>query len=935
MPHDQPLVGRDRELAELARHLARPSGACAMIVGEAGIGKSALVRAAAPNGVAGAATEPPAPALRPLVEIALGAIRGGADPEDAALRVHRRALAALLPGLVDARDGSTDGSAAVHPIVLADALCRLLDTRSDRPVLIIDDLHWADPVTLATVEALAERAVADGRHLLLALRPEGEPWRRVLRLAERRIAGLVELGPLAADAVAALLATRLGTAVMEVPPELLAAVAPAEGRPLWVEEILATATAGAGVPPAPIVPRTLGTAVARRVEGLGTARTVLECASVAGREVDAGLVAGALGRSPADVADALRAGLDAGLLARTADGQVRFRHELLRTAVLDGVLADQRRAHAGGLLAALDTAGRPRPELAAALALAAGRDDRAAASLIEVAERDLDRGLPETAAHALDRALALAPAPELDAHARELRVHACALAGDVDAALADSVPVDAQLARRPDAAGRRRRLGEAVVRATAGRGRWEEAERLLADLQARFPAAASTAALAALVHLERGRFADARGCATAALDAPGAEPAARCEAMEVLGRLGRRADLAEAEHWFRRAVVTAEQHGLALWRARALHELATVTQLRDLDVEALYTARAAAVDSAAPGTLAAVEQHLAAVHGVRFDAEPALRFARSTLDTARRLGARSQAAFAWILIGQAHVVAGRREQADLAAAEALALGEGDREIAGLAWATCRGLAALLADEVDIAVAHWRRGIEAMRELGVVTPLPPWYLWGLLATALDLEGDGGERARAETASAELRVATGPDALWHLAEAVARGRAGDRDGAAAAARTAEKLFARVPGFAGFRSLGLRLATPAALADGWGEPARWSVEVERWAGERGFAGLARAARSLAGQAGVRRRRAGRGDSVVPAHLVELGVTSREMDVLALVVDGLTNKEIAARLYITPRTVKGHIELLLAKTGAVNRIQLARRHGPSTTDR
>jgi non-specific serine/threonine protein kinase len=56
-------------------------------------------------------------------------------------------------------------------------------------------------------------------------------------------------------------------------------------------------------------------------------------------------------------------------------------------------------------------------------------------------------------------------------------------------------------------------------------------------------------------------------------------------------------------------------------------------------------------------------------------------------------------------------------------------------------------------------------------------------------------------------------------------------------------------------------------------------------------------------------------------------MGVTSREMDVLLLVAEGLTNKEVAERLYLAPRTVKGHVELLLAKTGAANRTQLATR--------
>jgi DNA-binding NarL/FixJ family response regulator len=54
-------------------------------------------------------------------------------------------------------------------------------------------------------------------------------------------------------------------------------------------------------------------------------------------------------------------------------------------------------------------------------------------------------------------------------------------------------------------------------------------------------------------------------------------------------------------------------------------------------------------------------------------------------------------------------------------------------------------------------------------------------------------------------------------------------------------------------------------------------------------------------------------------------MGVTSREVDVLRLLAEGLTNRVIAERLYVSPRTVKGHIESLLAKTGASNRTQLA----------
>jgi len=52
---------------------------------------------------------------------------------------------------------------------------------------------------------------------------------------------------------------------------------------------------------------------------------------------------------------------------------------------------------------------------------------------------------------------------------------------------------------------------------------------------------------------------------------------------------------------------------------------------------------------------------------------------------------------------------------------------------------------------------------------------------------------------------------------------------------------------------------------------------------------------------------------------------LTTRETDVLALVAQGFTNKQIAARLYLSARTVEKHVERILAKTGAPNRTALA----------
>ena len=63
------------------------------------------------------------------------------------------------------------------------------------------------------------------------------------------------------------------------------------------------------------------------------------------------------------------------------------------------------------------------------------------------------------------------------------------------------------------------------------------------------------------------------------------------------------------------------------------------------------------------------------------------------------------------------------------------------------------------------------------------------------------------------------------------------------------------------------------------------------------------------------------------VPASLAALGVTSREADVLALLVEGATNAEIAERLFLSRRTVETHVAHLLQKTSSASRAELRSR--------
>jgi DNA-binding CsgD family transcriptional regulator len=161
------------------------------------------------------------------------------------------------------------------------------------------------------------------------------------------------------------------------------------------------------------------------------------------------------------------------------------------------------------------------------------------------------------------------------------------------------------------------------------------------------------------------------------------------------------------------------------------------------------------------------------------------------------------------------------------------------------------------------------------------------------------------------------------LLGYAEAVILGRSGRGAEAAAALAATDAEMGPLVGW--YRQYAHRLAAEAALADGWGQPVAWLREAAAFFAARGEQPVAAACRALLRRAGAPVPRTGRGNSAVPANLQALGVTSREADVLVLLAEGLTNKELAARLHLSPRTVEKHVGSLLAKTGCRRRAQLA----------
>jgi class 3 adenylate cyclase/tetratricopeptide (TPR) repeat protein len=364
-----PMVGRDRESAALAnayRHVA-DDGACRLftVLGVAGAGKSRLVEeflGAFGDGAEvlrgrclsygeGITWLPLAEALRPTLGLA-----EFSSPDDVALAIERAALgegpdaAAVAAGLGGLLGLPGSGSAEQT----AWAVRRLLESRArSRPVvLVLDDIHWAEPALLDLVEHLAERA--EGPLLLLCMaRPElldDRPGWGAVGLASE-VVRLDALLPPDADALADAL---LGGAV---PPEARERIASAAGgNPLFTEEVVRLlvdegllvrdggAWAVVGDLTAVRVPPTVAALLSSRLDRLPEPeRELLEAASVEGQSFSAGALEALLPESSRHALPGLLLSLARRELVvserRQGPGRVgyRFRHLLIRDAAYDAI----------------------------------------------------------------------------------------------------------------------------------------------------------------------------------------------------------------------------------------------------------------------------------------------------------------------------------------------------------------------------------------------------------------------------------------------------------------------------------------------------------------------------------------------------------------------------------------------------------------------
>jgi DNA-binding CsgD family transcriptional regulator len=970
------LTGRSAEIDALTEALDAAEdghGGVVFITGDDGVGKSRLAKYACSlagkrgfdvMGGRGTQSAVPAP-YRPVIEALLGAARAGVaptTPEMTAISNYRAALGSLVPEW--RRPG--DAHAHVSPVVVGEALLRILTGPGrNGGVLILEDLHWADPETLAIVEYLADNVSAMKVLCVITLRNSvpSACLDLMQAAAARRVATRVDVPRLTPAAVKKMAAACLRVEVL--PAAVSRLLADCDGLPFAVEEILTAAVSSGKLvrdesgwqvnsDVSTGVPDSIAGSVRRRLASLGPAvSNVIVSAAVLGRQFDWALLPGVAGVTESDALEAVQRACEVRLIEPVAAdaGSFRFRYSLTRESILSDLMPPDLACRAVTAAAAIEQAHPGVPgtwcELVAELRALAGQPAEAARLLVTAARRALLQGAISSAMAALRDAGELLSEPSVDEpllgiDVDEVLLEALEKAGDAK----QLAPLAAGLIERLEAAGADpRRI--ALVRLRSARTRPEDnpaaaSEHLAAaaDIASRLhdPELASRIdAVAARNALAAGDLDTADGLArrslamaeAAGLSGWAAEVAV--ESLEVAGRRERVRDLGAARTAFERSRQIADSHGeLGIWRIRSRHELATLDMLTEQSADRLREVRELAREAGASCVGTRIDLQLANLWSLGTDLDQALAAARQCQRTASQIRAPRIEAMALCLLASIAAIRGEGEQVEEAAQRAESVLPDDPEILITTWGQARVLAALFRDDLSRALRADARaescaddalaaphGYSAL-QAPLLSPRRALGLHALLRAVADHDGRGAIKQATSAAA---------DASWNAgclayAEAVLEGRDGHARRATSLAEEASMHFA--PFAPWWNHLARRLVAPAALGDGWGQPVAWmyeaACEFESTAHDR----LASGCRGVLRRAGERVPRSGRGDAQVPSQMRRLGITSREMDVFLLVARGESNSQIGARLCISPKTVETHVASLIAKTGRTGRREL-----------
>lgn len=913
-----PVVGRERELAAVEAFAAGEpyAGEALLLAGEAGIGKTTIwrhgVEAAAEAGRR-ALTARPAGAEADFSFAALGDLVG-AVRED------------LLPGLSAPQRRALDvallleeagGRGADRRAVSLAILNGFRTLAADAPVLVaVDDVQWLDPPS-ASVLAFAARRLQGQPVAFLLARREDESGPTPLEHALGTELARIDVGPLGLEALHEVLHARLGTALPR--PVLRRIHELAAGNPFYALE-LARAVERDAVALAPdrALPVTLELLVRDR---LGTLPPKAQRALALAGALAQPTVAVVAAAADEDVHAALDPAVGAHVVTLHGE-RIEFAHPLLASGAYLSVEPAERRAIHRRLAAAV-----PEPEERARhLALAAdGPDADVAAALDEAAAGARARGAPDAAALLTERALLLTPEADVAAAARRLR----------DAGMLHFESGDAPRARAL--------LEDAVARAAPGRERARALVRL-----ARVRSYGDDLREAAV--LFRTALAESEG--DAALEASAHEGLSAC-AMRLREGIGDGISHAQA------AVLLAQESGDDALAAEALGSQLVLEALsgREVAPRTLKTALAAGAERARervlahPHFIAAVvwlwwdelERARAALEDLLLharelgdesslpyvlvilaqtecrlgDLHRAAGLAEEALELSVQAGQEWLQAYAHALSGLASAYLGRDEACRVAVERALSLAERTSSAPAELFARTalghlelsRGDAAAALQQLEPLAARAQR--EGMEEPGA-TPFLPDAVEALIAAGRDADA-GRLLDWYEGNATRLGRVSGLAAAARLRGLLAAAR-GDAEGAVAQLERAEALHKDVPMplERGRTLLALGAAHRRAKSK---RSAREALERAcRLFEETEAAVWAASANAELGRIGGRAPSGGE-------------LTPSERRVAALVAEGRTNRETAAALFVSERTVEGHLSRVYAKLGVRSRAELARR--------
>jgi DNA-binding CsgD family transcriptional regulator/tetratricopeptide (TPR) repeat protein len=930
------LIGRADEMATLGAALDQATAGCGSVVwvtGEAGIGKSRLLAefgdAVTQRGIpvlTGRAvdTRTPVP-FRPLFEALSGHFRQvGATAGSA---VQQRALAQIVPEWRVPGEEPYQAS----PMEIGEGLLRFLSSITDDVcVVLLEDLHWADPETAAVLEYVADN-VATARVLCIATTRLGQSENsdRVLHdLLSRGSVTHLSLRRLDRDELATMTSTCLG--VEAVGADVTSLIDNfADGLPLLVEELLTTSVADGTIKTSadgwrvvsaggPAVPDRFAELVRRRLSSLDDgAAGALRVAAVLGARFDVELLGAAMAAPIAVVADAMRSGIDAQLLSADQPGPTtfEFRHALTRDAILKQLLPVERVATARQALAALELV---QPDLrdalgeqAASLAEEAGDTSRAAELLFMAAQRAQKRGALSSAVPMLRRAWSYVDreAPEWF-EIGEALVSVLASTGAVD----DALTIGQRLCDAAVGPDQLANVHLVAARAAAGASRWEAAgeyvtaARLHAELAAGHLVRAHVDAVSAEVAVGQGQFEDAAVLARSALKMAerGGDHELQAAAALVLGRCERGRGVGDPAATFDRVVRIGREHGLPAWQLRGLMERSSLALWRYEPPDRILAAREEAARAGALVVVAHLDNFLALQANDRCNNDQIEPAARRCIDLSEKLHLPALHGVATTALAFDAAHRGDREEMERLLADSLVISDHHPDVVALNsvararfWMDRDDLA-----KTAIALGQVREGLRHAPALAC----PERGIWALFQA---LAGDEGNAA-----IEELDAYVGPnhvmiDSYRNYAKAVLRGRTGAIDDANGHIAAAE----RVQPTPWFQHYARRLVAESAHADGWGDPVNWLREGYSYFETRGDTHLAASCRSLLSQFGVALPRRRRSDERVPPDLRSLGVTARETEVLELLSEARSTRDIAETLHVSPKTIERHIANLATK--------------------